>query len=102
MGRFTCIGMLCAWEANLCCSFCIVSKARGERTGAQNEGEMRKGEGRKEIPYSPSPIPLPLISLSHKLFLFVFVCLLFFFSHPAPVLESPGNFLGPNPNINEY
>ena len=62
-------------------------------------GEMRKEEGREEIPYSPSASPSRWFPSPTSYFSFVFVCL--FFSHPAPVLESPCNFLGPNPNINE-
>ena len=88
---------------NLCCFFCIVSEARGERTKPQNEGGNAEGGGEEGNSLLSLRLPLPLISLSHKLFQFCFCfCVFVFFSHPAPVLESPCNFLGANPNINEY
>ena len=76
-----------------------MSKARGERTGPPNEGGNAEGGGEEGNSLLSLRLPLPLISLSHKLFQFCFC--LFFLSHPAPVLESPCNILGPNPNINE-
>ena len=77
-----------------------MSEARGERTKPQNEGGNAAGGGEEGNSLLSLRLPLPLISLSHKLFQFCF-CFFVFFLHPAPVLESPCNFLGANPNINE-
>ena len=76
-----------------------MSEARGERTKPQNEGGNAAGGGEEGNSLLSLRLPLPLISLSHKLFQFCFCfCFFVFFSHPAPVLESPCNFLGANPN----